>query len=274
MISSSGEILETSAQSGELGRDLSERPGRRKRAIEFVERATQVIFPSQDVYQRFSQQIPVEKAIIAPHPDDETLNATLALRLKFQHDCLVYVLPFSFGTKLNRQSERLVELKNACKHLDFFLLPSEHLNEKNHMEIELAMLKVNPDLVIFPHAHDHHPTHIRCHHIAKDLCQYHNIKYILTEYWQPQHQPNLAIESSLHELTLMLEALICHTGEITRNPYHISFSARLMDQYRRASEVMQTSGQIAKIGLCEIYQAPHLKSDQLIKTQDSLSQLF
>jgi hypothetical protein len=69
MISPSGEILEILAQSSELGRDLSERPGRRKRATEFVESATQVIFPSNDVYQRFSQQIPIEQAVIAPHPE-------------------------------------------------------------------------------------------------------------------------------------------------------------------------------------------------------------
>jgi LmbE family N-acetylglucosaminyl deacetylase len=212
--------------------------------------------------------------IIAPHPDDETLNATLALRLRLQHQCKIYVLPFSFGSNPKRQSERLDELKLACQHLSFYLLPSEHLNEINISEMELALIKTNPDLIIFPHAHDHHATHIRCSHMAFALCQKHQLKYVTTEYWQPQLKPNLAVEASLQELQLILEALVLHTHEIARNPYHISFPARLMDQYRRASEVIQRHNNQIKTGLCEIYQAPHLSQSQFISTLDSLTLLF
>jgi len=212
--------------------------------------------------------------IIAPHPDDETLNATLALRLKQQHQCKIYVLPFSFGSDPKRQSERLAELNSACQHLDFFLLKSEHLNEINISEMELALVKTNPDLVIFPHALDHHPTHIRCSHMAHELCVKHQLKYVTTEYWQPQLTPNLAIETSQTELQIILAALMKHTKEIERNPYHISFPARLMDQYRRASEVIEGHAQQAKVGLCEIYQAPHINRSTLFHCHQSLAALF
>jgi N-acetylglucosamine malate deacetylase 1 len=219
---------------------------------------------------------PLNKSIliIAPHPDDETLNATLALRLRLQHQCKIYVLPFSFGSNTKRQSERLNELKLACKHLGFFLLPSEHLNEINISEMELALIKTNPDLVIFPHNQDHHSTHIRCSQMAHELCTKHQLKFVTTEYWQPQLKPNLAIETSLTELRLMLEALVMHEKEIERNPYHISFPARLMDQYRRASEVIQGHTHQIKTGLCEIYQAPHLERSQFIACSESLALLF
>src|SRR4051812_17391461 len=57
----------------------------------------------------------------APHPDDETIQGGLALRLLREANWNVIDVAVTQGSKKERQAERLVELKAACDYLGFGL---------------------------------------------------------------------------------------------------------------------------------------------------------
>src|SRR4051812_39138700 len=58
----------------------------------------------------------------APHPDDETIGGGLALRLLREARWNVINVAVTQGSKKERQSERLAELKHACNYIGFGLL--------------------------------------------------------------------------------------------------------------------------------------------------------
>jgi LmbE family N-acetylglucosaminyl deacetylase len=202
--------------------------------------------------------------IVAPHPDDECLMAGLALRAIVECGAMVQVLPFSFGSKIERRHERLQELEAALKVLGFELINPRvtGLDELTASELAQAMKSVKPDLVIFPHSRDAHPTHIRCSEMTKNVsavwAKAEKIKLtcLETEYWQQMESPNLMVPLEVSQVSRMGEALLNHAGEISRNPYHLSLPAYLMDSARRGSERVGGPGSTAESGIifAQLYQ--------------------
>lgn len=59
-----------------------------------------------------------EKVLLfSPHPDDECITGLLALRLAREAGRQVVNVPVTFGSKVERQTERAAELVDACAYL-------------------------------------------------------------------------------------------------------------------------------------------------------------
>ena len=189
--------------------------------------------------------VPKRIVIVAPHPDDECLMAGIALRAKLEHGAEVAVLPFTYGSMVNRQRDRKTELDHALQILHFTKLDPRGSGEDelDFDQVKLALLEFCPDAVILPHPRDGHSTHIRCSEIAiratLEIAQEEKrrIQVFQSEFWQSLESPNLLLPLSEEVVTRMGKALLCHVGEIERNPYHLTLPAWLMDQVRRGSEI-------------------------------------
>ena len=188
--------------------------------------------------------------ILAPHPDDECLMAGLALRAKAEWGTEVYVLPFSYGSKLDRQAERKRELSHAMDRLEFTLIdPRAPLFQELDSNLILeALQSVKPDAMILPHEKDGHITHVRCAHAGMKAAQtyVHQDKTALSvyesEYWMAMDKPNCLVPLSAENLVELGEALLEHKGEVGRNPYHLSLPAFFMEQMRRGGEAVAGMG--------------------------------
>ncbi len=182
--------------------------------------------------------------IVAPHPDDECLMSGFALRAKAEFHSEISVLPFSYGSNRDRQAERKSELLHALQVLGFSLLDSRSagFDELRAQDVVKALQEYAPDLIIFPHLKDGHPTHMKCSEIVDSSARLwaktngRTLHLLETEYWQAMENPNLMIPLSLKEVAQMGSALMEHRGEVSRNPYHLTLPAWLMDCKRRGSE--------------------------------------
>lgn len=177
--------------------------------------------------------------IVAPHPDDECLMGGYALRMRAEWKARVSVLPFSLGSKKERQSARLNELKQACQVLDFECL-------EPHQNVAAAIEAVGADVVFSPHREDGHPTHQLAAETtalafktlkAKDPTA--QFLWFQTEFWAQMPKPNLLIPLRPEHVTLIGLALLKHVGEVSRNPYHLRLPSWYVDQVRRGSEMVQ-----------------------------------
>ena len=195
--------------------------------------------------------------LCSPHPDDEALTGSLPLRLLHEQGATIINLAVTLGSNPSRQTARWAELTNSCAVLGFDcrqlntpatfdLKAREHGRGWQEVILSLAHLfeELNPDLVFFPHAEDHHPAHVATSLLTAEALthftsrQRQAVTAIETEYWRPMAKPNLLIGVTMEDLALLLAAVTCHRGEIIRNPYHLTLPARLMDSVRRGTEMV------------------------------------
>jgi LmbE family N-acetylglucosaminyl deacetylase len=185
--------------------------------------------------------------ILAPHPDDECLMSGFAVRAAETFQTKVAVIPFSYGSKIERRTERKVELARALSALEFELVETRGVPGSSGVltrdELHSALKKFQPDVVISTHPDDGHPVHMHSAELAKQVLQdYANaskqsIRWLQSEFWQSMQKPNLLIPLSSKHLAKMGSALLAHVGEISRNPYHLTLPAWAMEQVRRGSEM-------------------------------------
>jgi LmbE family N-acetylglucosaminyl deacetylase len=196
--------------------------------------------------------------IVAPHPDDECLMAGLALRAMEEWGTRVTVLPFSYGSKVDRRQERQNELKRALASLGFELFDPRQdplLEELSPDQLAKALTTCLPDAVLFPHDGDGHPAHIRCSRQVSEgvtrwaLASQRRVHLFETAYWQDLAAPNLMVELTSDHVIRMGSALLEHRGEIERNPYHLSLPAHLIDSRRKGVERVSGMGSRSGTGL-------------------------
>jgi hypothetical protein len=84
-----------------------------------------------------------------------------------------------------------------------------------------------------------------------------------TEYWHPLAEPNLLLGLAPETIARLITALLCHQGEIGRNPYHLSLPARLMDNVRRGAEIMRHGDRGVQFPFAEIYRLSRLDRGRL-----------
>jgi N-acetylglucosamine malate deacetylase 1 len=182
-------------------------------------------------------RIPFTVMIVSPHPDDECIVSGLALRLQHENNAHVINVAATLGSKKDRQVARTKELEAACAHLDF---ENVILTKK---ELKALIQKYAPDLIIAPHAKDHHPTHIATSELVKkSIPKKGKVLVAWSEFWGQLSKPNLLVEVPVEILKLQMEALALHHGEVERNPYHLRLPAWMMDNVRRGSEVIGGKG--------------------------------
>ncbi len=193
--------------------------------------------------------------LCSPHPDDEILTGTLPLRLLQEKNATVINLAITLGSDKNRKEARLQELNEACRIVGFqnYLAASplalDQINPTARNQsgwagqvkiISKILNDIKPDIIFLPHANDNHPTHQGTHFLIMDALSevtFSQATLIETEFWQPMRSPNLLIGLQNKDLALLLAALSKHKGEISRNPYHLSQPARMMDNVRRGREI-------------------------------------
>jgi LmbE family N-acetylglucosaminyl deacetylase len=199
--------------------------------------------------------------IMSPHPDDECIIGGFPLRLMQETGVHVVNVAVTLGSNPERKEERLNELKEACdwigfelqetqpKGLDKINLASRKENPTEWAEAVKTIVEIikkwNPKAIFFPHASDWNLTHIGVHQLTLDaLSCLPTIKTILveTEYWGQMKNPNLMVEISTVQLSMLLSALSHHRGELIRNPFHLRLPSWMQDNVRLGAEVVGGQG--------------------------------
>jgi len=204
--------------------------------------------------------------IFSPHPDDESITGALALRLRKEANFQIINIPVTLGSDPHERPRRRQELEAACAVLDFSIndisesgliniTPAHRtaspLEWQSLVEITQGVIKkYEPVGIFFPHNKDLHPTHMGVNQLVFDALSEvilaNSIALIEYEYWQAMQDPNLMVESSNHDVALLIKAIACHEGEVKRNPYHIRQISWMADNVRRGSEVIGSLGAQAK----------------------------
>jgi LmbE family N-acetylglucosaminyl deacetylase len=211
--------------------------------------------------------VPPRVVLCSPHPDDEALTGLLPLRLKEENDAQVVNLAMTLGSNPARRAERRAELLRACGVLGFGVRVAREPEgfpavsalargrEPARWQSQVADLTalfadLRPELLLFPHAADSHPTHIGTHFLALAAALGYSratgASFLVaeTEYWHPNPAPNLLVGATVEQVALLLTALAEHRGEMARYPYHRAMPPRMLDTVRRCSELVQGYGSV------------------------------
>jgi N-acetylglucosamine malate deacetylase 1 len=220
-------------------------------------RAPQPCYPKRD------QTAPV-CLIFSPHPDDECLIGGLPLRLGTEHAWRVVNLAITQGSDAQRQRARGTELRAACDYLGFechtfgecgLTRINTATRERDPAHWQAAVWQVRqaiehyqPRLILAPHVGDAQAAHVGTHWLMRDALQLADLNQqpavALTEYWSTLSEPNLAVSLSQQQVAQLLTGLMQHVGEVSRNPYHLSLPAWLIDGVRRGSERVGLPGAV------------------------------
>ena len=203
--------------------------------------------------------------MISPHPDDECIGGGLPLRLMRESGWRIVNIAVTHGSNPARQLARAEELSAACARIGFepLLLAERGLNritlqaretDPKHWAdcVNLLAEKIGalqPALVLCPHALDAQSTHIGTHHLTLDALAVvsansagFSTTLAFTEYWSTMTHANLLVELTAAQVGDMVSALACHVGEVSRNPFHLTVPAWLIDNVRRGGEIVGASG--------------------------------
>ena len=200
--------------------------------------------------------------IFSPHPDDECIIGGLALRLLREAKMNVLNVAVTQGSNPARQTERLRELENACRHLGFGLVQTapnglEKITPQTRQAdaakwsesvkvIAKILAEHQPRVIFFPHERDWNGTHIGTHLLVldalKSLPRGFECFAVETEFWGAMDTPNLMVESSAEDVADMMTATSFHIGEVRRNPYHLRLPAWMQDNVRRGGELVGGQG--------------------------------
>lgn len=189
--------------------------------------------------------VPFTVMILSPHPDDECITGSLALRLQQENNAHIVNVAVTVGSNKNRQQERMQELTEACELLEMECLYLDENWDKKAEELIGLIEKYSPQLIIAPHLQDFHPAHIKTGELLRDALnkiERLNTLVAWSEFWGQMAAPNLLLEVPVEILELQIKALEKHKGEIERNPYHLRLPAWMMDNVRRGSEVIGGTG--------------------------------
>jgi LmbE family N-acetylglucosaminyl deacetylase len=209
-------------------------------------------------------ELPAEapKALFfAPHPDDETIQGGLALRMFRECKWNIINVAVTQGSNKERQAGRLAELKNACNYLGFGLeqiAPAglEGVSSKTRtndparwaemVKVISNILEVHqPHVIFFPHEQDWNGTHIGVNLLVLDAlknCKNLNCFVVETEFWGQMQSPNLLVEYTANDVADLITATSFHIGEVKRNPYHLLIPAWMQDNVRRGAELVGGQG--------------------------------
>ncbi len=189
--------------------------------------------------------VPFTVMILSPHPDDESITGSLALRLLQENNAHIVNVAVTVGSNQARQKQRTEELNAACDLLEMECLYLDEDWGIKAQELVGLIEKYSPGLIIAPHLNDFHPVHIKTGELLKTaLTKIEDFTTLVawSEFWAPMPAPNMLLEVPVEILELQMKALEKHVGEIERNPYHLRLPAWMMDNVRRGSEVIGGKG--------------------------------
>jgi LmbE family N-acetylglucosaminyl deacetylase len=222
--------------------------------------------------------------IVSPHPDDECILGSIALRLQWENKCPIFVLPATYGSQYTQRARRLDELQAACKTLNWSLYNRSLTKNFSMLELKKILEKLKPVAIVTYHPRDNHPTHSKISQIVLDCLKQNNITstLFLGEYWSTLRRPNLSVELSIKNRSQLIKGLKNHKEEIKRNPYHLSLESWWNDSSRRGRELLKISaksfGEVTHTALYECYEVHNKrlkrKKSQHISLQHDLGELL
>lgn len=183
--------------------------------------------------------------ILSPHPDDESIVGSLALRLSHENNAHIINVAVTVGSNKERQKARIKELNDACELLEMECVFLDENWKTKEKELKSLIQKYQPQVIIAPHVKDFHPAHIKTGELLKKVMTSLKKETALiawSEFWGQMAKPNLLVEVPVDIVDLQMKALEKHVGEISRNPYHLRLPAWMMDNVRRGSEVVGGKG--------------------------------
>jgi N-acetylglucosamine malate deacetylase 1 len=203
--------------------------------------------------------------LFSPHPDDEVIVGALPLRLLRKSQWNVVNVAVTLGSRTERQAERLAELKGCCECIGFGLEAAAsnglaQIDPRTREQdpvfwsrsvnvIADLIARHQPRVIFLPHAADWNRTHVGTHDLVLDALARQPPGFrcfvVETEFWRAMEAPNLMVEVGLQDLADLLTALSFHAGEVSRNPYHLSLPAWMVDNVRRGSELLAGQGSAA-----------------------------
>lgn len=225
-------------------------------------------FPSYPLVQKSS--LPFTILILSPHPDDEAIIGSLPLRLMHENNAHIINVAVTLGSKKERQKARLKELQNSCHFLEMELDVLSDAWPTKARELKSLIQKYQPHLILAPHLGDQHPTHIKTGKLLKKVLKNYKIKTLIawTEFWGAMDKPNCLVEVPNEILELQMKALVMHTGEIARNPYHLRLPAWMMDNVRRGGEIISNvGGDVPTMPFGVIYNLQLFKNGRFLKVK-------
>lgn len=195
--------------------------------------------------------------VFSPHPDDEALVGGLPLRLRLAGWRVVNVA-VTLGSRLDRRAARWQELLASCQVLGFELVAAAGAPGTSLEGIRTAaqvaqtpawlagvqrmadlLAQYQPRVVVCPHELDGHDAHMATAQLVLQalagtpaLAPH----LLLSEYWNTQLQPQLMLGLTVQQVGQMMLATAMHAGEVSRQPYHLTLPAWLMDSARRGAE--------------------------------------
>lgn len=231
--------------------------------------------------------VPLTVMILSPHPDDESIVGSLALRLSHENNAHIVNVAVTVGSNKARQKERVKELEDACELLEMECVYLDEDWKKKEKELKSLIQKYQPQLIIAPHTKDFHPAHIKTGELLKkSLLALKKVNTLIawSEFWAPMSKPNILVEVPQEIIELQMRALEKHVGEVSRNPYHLRLPAWMMDSVRRGSEVVGGKGvEATNMAFGVLYQlqlfkagkftAPKLQS-AFLTSQSDIGQMF
>jgi LmbE family N-acetylglucosaminyl deacetylase len=193
--------------------------------------------------------------VFSPHPDDEALAGGLPLRLRLAGWRVVNVA-VTLGSRLDRRAARWQELLASCQVLGFELVaaggapasslegvrPAAHAAQApawlaNVQRAAELLAQYRPRVVVCPHELDGHEVHMATAQLVlQALAQAPAPHLLLSEYWNTQLAPQLMVGLTDEQVGHLMQATAMHEGEVSRQPYHLTLPAWLMDSARRGAE--------------------------------------
>ena len=249
-----------------------------------------------------SADLPLDEAdhhdivICSPHPDDEAICGALPLKLNNKKHRILNIA-LTLGSDPARQDERKAELAASCRVLGFDCRlieeptgfmgvdPEGERNDKKqwHRQLQTLIGHFNhekPRLIIFPHAGDIHPAHVGTHLLAlaaaRQYSRINKCSVLIAEtgFWGLMQDPNLLIALETKEIARMIMALLCHQGEVARNPYHLTVPARLMENVRRGAEITSFGNSAPSFIFAEMYKITRLESGNIQKRKRGMTAII
>lgn len=211
--------------------------------------------------------------LFSPHPDDECITGLLPLRLMREANVQIINVPVTFGDNPSRQKGRSEELMRACEYLGFQCLektprrPAGVFQALEKEDVVDLLRGTEPGIIFMPHAKDLHPHHIDAHNLVMDalaaLPESFSCLVAETEFWGAMERPNLMIEGSVAQVADLVAATSLHTGEVARNPYHLSLPAWMIDNVRRGGELIFGLGaEVPAFSFATLYHLSRWESGQ------------
>ncbi len=233
------------------------------------------------------KSLPLTVMSLSPHPDDESIVGSLALRLSHENNAHIVNVAVTLGSNKDRQKARIKELSDACELLEMECVFLDENWKTKEKELKSLIQKYQPHVIIAPHVKDFHPAHIKTGELLKKVMTSLKKETALiawSEFWGQMAKPNLLVEVPVDIVDLQIKALEKHVGEVSRNPYHLRLPAWMMDNVRRGSEVVGGKGAESKnMAFGVLYQLQLAKNgkfstpkkfDNFVNSEKDIGQMF